>query len=351
MQFHTFGQIGNEFVPDGDHQVFNRTHFTGHERHVDVQVTVIQFFNNMFLNDDAEFLDIVHKSGVGIWMSFNRNLEGEVMAMPVFIGTTTENGLVLFFTPIGVEQLVSCIKVLDARDVYHPSENFRKGSRYFWENAPINGEFYVMRILLTAPTSFELKPADLPAGDWHFVESGVGVPATLFGLQEAWQASHYELLLQVGLAGSFREEIALASVGWVDRDQFAGLGLSQANSFSPLSDSYLNRGYYPENTEGWIPASLPVGLKLPLPAWTSITVNEATDDPGQNERNRMSGADIESMEGAAAHYLGFRWKVPVIQLRAVSNFVGNRDVSSWKIPEAIAALHRELSLLLPRLSA
>jgi futalosine hydrolase len=343
--------VGNKFIPNGNHEVFDGTHFSGHKRHVEIEVPVIKLINDMFLNNDAELFHIVHKPGIRIGMPLDRYVQGEIMAMPVFIGTTPENGFVLFFGPLGVEQLMSCIKMLDARNVYHPSENFRKGSRYFWENAPGNGEFYPMRILLTAPTSFEVKPSELPAGNWVFVESGVGVPATLFHLQEAWQAGNYDLLLQVGLAGTFREDLPLASVGWVERDQFAGLGLSQTNTFTPLTDSYLNRGCYPENTGGWIPATLPDGLKLPLPAWTSITVNQATDDPQQNEQHQQTGADIESMEGAAAHYLGFRWKIPVIQLRAVSNFVGNRDVSNWQIPEAIAALHRELSVLLPRLSA
>lgn len=305
----------------------------------------------MFLNNDAEFLHIIHKTGVRIGMTFNGNVEGKIMPMPVFVGAATKHGFVLLFTPVGVEQLMGCVKMLDARYVYHPSENFRKGSRYFWENAPGNGEFYGMRILLTAPTSFEIQPNELPGGTWTFVESGVGVPATLFRLQEAWQSGSFEVLLQVGLAGSFRQPIAPGSVGWVERDQFAGLGLSQTNAFTPLTDSYLNRGCYPEHTGGWIPATLPDGLKLHLPAWTSITVNQATDDLQQNEQHQQTGADIESMEGAAAHYLGFRWKIPVIQLRAVSNFVGNRDVTSWKISEAVDALHRELSLLLPRLSA
>jgi futalosine hydrolase len=45
------------------------------------------------------------------------------------------------------------------------------------------------------------------------------------------------------------------------------------------------------------------------------------------------------MEGAAVFYVGFMEKIPVIQLRNISNFVEPRNRSSWKIPEAIKVLN------------
>lgn len=208
-----------------------------------------------------------------------------------------------------------------------------------------------MRILLTAPTAFEVNPTDLPSGSWTFVESGVGVPATLFRLQEAWQANPFDLLIQAGVAGSFNPNYSPGAVGWVEHDQFEGLGLSQAGVFTPLAESYLNRGSYPNEPNGWIRASLPEGFIPDLPAWRGLTVAEVTDNPITAEnRQRQTGADIETMEGAAAHYLGFRLGIPVLQIRAISNQVGNRDVTTWKLAEAIEALHQQLGFLLPRLA-
>ena len=52
------------------------------------------------------------------------------------------------------------------------------------------------------------------------------------------------------------------------------------------------------------------------------------------------------MEGAALHYVCLQEKVPFIQLRAISNYVGERDKSKWKMQEAITNLHNELLKLL-----
>jgi futalosine hydrolase len=48
------------------------------------------------------------------------------------------------------------------------------------------------------------------------------------------------------------------------------------------------------------------------------------------------------MEGAAFHYIALMEKIPYIQLRAVSNMVGERDKSKWKMKEAINALNEQL---------
>jgi len=48
------------------------------------------------------------------------------------------------------------------------------------------------------------------------------------------------------------------------------------------------------------------------------------------------------MEGAAFHYMGRDLHIPFIQLRAVSNYVGERDKSKWKMRDAIYNLNETL---------
>ena len=47
------------------------------------------------------------------------------------------------------------------------------------------------------------------------------------------------------------------------------------------------------------------------------------------------------MEGAAFHYVCLQENIPFVQLRAISNFVGERDKSKWLMKEAIENLNRE----------
>jgi futalosine hydrolase len=44
------------------------------------------------------------------------------------------------------------------------------------------------------------------------------------------------------------------------------------------------------------------------------------------------------MEGAALHYMGRDLNIPFIQIRAVSNYVGERNKAKWKIKESIEQL-------------
>ena len=53
-------------------------------------------------------------------------------------------------------------------------------------------------------------------------------------------------------------------------------------------------------------------------------------------------ASIESMEGASLHYMGRDLNIPFIQLRAVSNYVGDRNKAKWEMKEAIYNLNETL---------
>lgn len=58
---------------------------------------------------------------------------------------------------------------------------------------------------------------------------------------------------------------------------------------------------------------------------------------------------IESMEGAALHYVCREFNIPFIQLRAISNYVGERDKSNWKIQEAIENLNQTILRFIDKL--
>jgi futalosine hydrolase len=51
---------------------------------------------------------------------------------------------------------------------------------------------------------------------------------------------------------------------------------------------------------------------------------------------------VESMEGAAFHYVCLMEKIPFLQLRGISNYVGERNKANWKIRESIDALNQQL---------
>jgi futalosine hydrolase len=88
--------------------------------------------------------------------------------------------------------------------------------------------------------------------------------------------------------------------------------------------------------------------QLQLPEVTALTVNEITT---RKERiaqlKSIYNPTIESMEGAALHYVGNDLNIPYLQIRGLSNYIGERDKSKWKIKDAINnANHVLLSIII-----
>ena len=48
------------------------------------------------------------------------------------------------------------------------------------------------------------------------------------------------------------------------------------------------------------------------------------------------------MEGAAFHFVCLQQNIPFLQLRSISNKVGERNKTKWNLIEAIVNLNREL---------
>ncbi|MBK7884081.1 MAG: hypothetical protein IPJ81_10000 [Chitinophagaceae bacterium] len=56
------------------------------------------------------------------------------------------------------------------------------------------------------------------------------------------------------------------------------------------------------------------------------------------------------MEGAALQYVCLQEKIPFIQIRGISNYVGERDKLKWKMKEAIFNLNIELKNIVKKLN-
>jgi len=59
---------------------------------------------------------------------------------------------------------------------------------------------------------------------------------------------------------------------------------------------------------------------------------------------------LETMEGAAFYYVTLNDRIPAFQLRAISNYVEERDVSKWEIPWALNNLRERIFMLFNNLN-
>lgn len=220
----------------------------------------------------------------------------------------------------------------------------------------LNGftDLYKMRVIITAATHGEWMPSFQKINPKYvgnnkkfsvgFHESGIGMLASSISLMKMFTQETPTLIIQVGIAGCFDKKIPLGKV-YAVKDDFAGdIGVMENKIWKDLFDMKFDKPNDPPYEKKSLPNPwLNQFNLLKLPTKKAVTVNTISTDKNQIEL--LSGrykAVLESMEGASLHYMGRDLTIPFIQLRAVSNYVGERDKSKWKIKEAIYNLNETL---------
>jgi futalosine hydrolase len=171
--------------------------------------------------------------------------------------------------------------------------------------------------------------------------TGVGSIFTTYYLTKALDANKYELLINIGITGSFDYFLEQGFVVNVVQDQFADLGFEENNNFYTLGEKELmNENEYP--FAGEILKNMgnydidEVDSLIPVKA---ITVNTMIGDQTSIDKLKAKfNPEIITTEGAAFFYVCLQEKIPFLQIRSVSNFVEIRRVENWNIPLAIKNL-------------
>ena len=198
-----------------------------------------------------------------------------------------------------------------------------------------------MKLLVVAATEFEIAPFILNKTSADILITGVGSPACIYALTKRLQQSKYDLVIQAGIAGTFKNTFPLGDTFFIKSDVFADLGIYENESFFTL----FEKKFSDPNSVPYKNGRLENSLKNTFEVATakSITVNTVTDNFSQTAIfTKKFDSDLESMEGAAFHFVCIQENVPFLQLRSVSNFVGERVKTNWKIKESISNLNRNL---------
>ena len=225
-----------------------------------------------------------------------------------------------------------------------------------------------MRILLVAATSFEIEQLFSKYNfsyneekEIYFYENdrikinilitGIGIAFTTYKLTKLLLNSEkkYNLVLNIGIAGSFNRKLYLGEVINVVQDEFADLAIenSDGSLLSIFGTNFANKNEFPF-TEGKIKNRVLFNkLVSNLPQKTAITVNTTHgSEKSIGLFKEKYKADLESMEGAAVFYVCLKEKTPVLQIRSISNYVEPRNKENWKIKEAVTNLNNFLIELL-----
>ena len=204
-----------------------------------------------------------------------------------------------------------------------------------------------MKILLVAATRSEIEPLHSLPEEVDIEITGVGCPAALYHLQKKLYQTNYNLVIQAGIAGSFNDKFQPGDVVMVKQDTFADIGMEETGEFTSIYDTvFADKNKFPFKN-GWLINEDAYTENQHLPLVNAITINKISDSILQKEQFiKKFSPDIETMEGAALHYVCLQEHVPFIQIRSISNEVGIRDKRKWKMKEAIINLNKETEQLI-----
>ena len=194
-----------------------------------------------------------------------------------------------------------------------------------------------MNILLVSASKKELssiiKKIKYPI---DYLITGIGTTSLSYLLTKKIQNKNFDLIINIGIAGSFKQDIPIGEIVFVKNEIFADLGIEEKNKFVPISKSNLS-----DLCESSFSCNYKHSFLKDLPRTSSITVCRTS---GQiqtiKERIRLFNPDIENMEGAAFFQICQKENIPFVEIRSISNFVTERDSSLWNIPLAITNLEK-----------
>lgn len=160
----------------------------------------------------------------------------------------------------------------------------------------------------------------------------------------------FSLVLSTGIAGGFAPAgVRIGDVVLASRSVHADLGAQSSGGFLSAADL------------GWAGTAFPgpvdllpylaeqirqAGLSVhvgPVLTVSTVTGTSATAD----RLHRAQRPVAEGMEGAAVAGAAERFGRDLLEVRAVSNVVGDRDRRSWNIPAALDVLSSALAAVLP----
>lgn len=205
-----------------------------------------------------------------------------------------------------------------------------------------------MNILIVFPTQLEAAEFTLPKTA-HSIEifiSGIACYNTLYSLTKYCTQKKPDLLIHAGIAGSFSESYPPVSVVHVIEDCFADVGVAQGASFKNIFSLQLaDKDAFPFNN-GFL--QIPFVKTVPqLPQVRGVTVNRISASVAERALLENSyHPDIETMEGAAVHFICLQESIPCIHIRAISNMVGERNKNTWRISDALKQAHRTVSQII-----
>lgn len=188
-------------------------------------------------------------------------------------------------------------------------------------------------------------------GDAELVVLAAGVgPAAAAAAAMAVALGGVDVLFSCGVAGGFPGRADIGDVVVATTSVAADLGAQSPEGFLDLAELGFGPSTYPvdEGASAHTAERL-AAAGIPTRRGAVLTVSAATGtDARATELGARHDPVAEAMEGAGVAHVANLLRIPLVELRAVSNLVGVRDTDAWQLPQALATLERAMHTLFAR---
>lgn len=213
-----------------------------------------------------------------------------------------------------------------------------------------------MNCLIVAATVIEITPflerlrakKDWPAHvDMDVLITGIGLTAATYSLTRQLHIKRPDLIVQAGVGGCFDTNYPLGAVVAIKQEAIADQSVIELDKLKTMFDLKLvPQNQYPFS-KGWLVNKNEVLRKVKLKKVIGVSTNEITTSKQKVKFYKDTfNPVVESMEGAALHYVCLMEQIPFLQLRSISNYIGERNKKNWNMKESIINLNKELISLL-----
>ena len=177
--------------------------------------------------------------------------------------------------------------------------------------------------------------------------TGIGLTATTYSLTRQLNIKRPDIVIQAGVGGCFDNAVPLGSVLAIRQEAVADQSVIELDTLKTMFDLKLvPQNQYPYS-KGWLVNKSDILKKVKFKKVKAVSTNEITTSKQKVKFYKETFYPVvESMEGAALHYVCLMEKVPFLQIRSVSNYIGERNKKNWNMKESIINLNKELISLL-----
>lgn len=198
-------------------------------------------------------------------------------------------------------------------------------------------------ILVVCALLPELKYVTRRAGI-DIAATGVGPVEAAIATAAALARRPYAAVVNAGIGGAFRERAEIGDALIVGDESLADFGLEGGGALALPGDARL------VDRERADAALLGRCEGLGLRTGAGLTVSSVTTTDATALRLwERYGADVESMEGFSVLRAAAVARVPAIEVRGISNYVGDRARAEWDFAAGARATAAALEAILDRI--